>query len=457
MKSKSYPKVCAAIMAKNEEERILDTLKSTFGVVHEVFFYDTGSTDHTLQLVREWGQDNNIPIHVKEDVWINNFSHHRNILLQWIDDEFQGDFVLMLDANDEIKNQFALRNWLKSEFTKDLKETTSYTVHQQWKQVNIIDYYNVRVIKPRSGWRYQRRVHEVLVNNNGDGSVYSSYEHGKVDPEVIWYQDRTHDQHKTQKRLESDLELLLQDLEDYPNDVRSLYYLAQTYFAKYDYVNAYKYYKLRIENSGKFVEEQNKEEVFHSYFNLGQIAIRTEKPFHKIAGWLNSAYKYWNRAEPLTYLANHCMKINENNLGFMYASLACEAGYPANALQIVDTNIYTHQRFLIKAILGARLNYFDDAYQAICVAHDNCPDDEYITGIYDAIERKMVQREEELKKQQEELMKNVKGKTLKLVNTNDTKEEWIDKWKKAYLLKNKDVDPKVLDKMATSAYNKIFG
>lgn len=450
VKSKSYPKVCIALMIKNEEERILTTLKSTFGVAHEVYVYDTGSTDRTLDIVREWGEDNNIPVYIKNGEWDKNFSKHRNILLEWIDTDFSGDFIIMMDANDELKNSVHLRNWFKKEHTNNTT-TSSYLVHQQWLQGNTLDYHNVRIIKPRCGWRYQRRIHEVIVKDNG--SIYTDYHHERVPDEIMLFQDRSFDQHKSSARLDDDIEALLLDAAEYDNDTRSTYYLAQTYNAKNDYENAYKYYLQRSEQKGY------EEEIFHSLLNLGILSIKLEKPFNEISGWFLHAYKFWRRAEPLAYLSKYCLTTGDFNMGLMFATEACSVGYPINANEPVDQNIYLYQRFLLKAVLCCRLDLLYDAQKAIGIAYDNAPNNEQVKEFAEAIDRKIKIREEEDKKRIESLKStNIRASIVN--NTETMKMEWLEKWKKAYLTSNPDksnLDSKILNKLAESAYNKIFG
>lgn len=449
MKKKSYPKVCVALMVKNEEDRILNTLESIFGVAHEVYLYDTGSTDSTLKIIDTWSTEYNIPVYKKyiDGEWDRNFSKQRNILLEWIDQEFNGDFVLLLDANDEIQNKHSLKNWLKYQYNNPT-ETSSFLVHQRWNQGNNLDYWNVRVIKPRCNWRYFRRCHEALIKQ-GD-SIGTDYEHGQLPEDIIWYQDRSFDQHKTQARIDNDISALLLDLEEYPDDSRTLYYLAQSYFAKDDYENAHKYYSLRVKKDGLF------EEIFHSYVHLGNLSIKLNKPFNEISGWFLQAYKFWNRAEPLTYLANYCLQHNEYNMGLMFARESCNLGFPVNAKQPVDMNIYLFQRYLVKTLLCCRLDLLDEAQISIGLAYDNVPDNEQVKGIYEAIERKIKDRDEQVKKQSEEQAKNLKN--MKIAAENMDKQSWMTQWKKAYQEANKhmNVPEQMLDRLAEIAYGKIF-
>ena len=50
------PRFALAVMMKNEEDVILRTLRSVEEWAHKVKLFDTGSTDTTLYLCKEWGR-----------------------------------------------------------------------------------------------------------------------------------------------------------------------------------------------------------------------------------------------------------------------------------------------------------------------------------------------------------------------------------------------------------------
>lgn len=58
--------------------------------------------------------------------------------------------------------------------------------------------------------------------------------------------DTSHDTLASKKsRFELDVQLLTNEIKQKKNDLRSLYYLAQSYYNLNDWKNAYKYYKIR--------------------------------------------------------------------------------------------------------------------------------------------------------------------------------------------------------------------
>lgn len=78
------------MIVKNEELALPKCLSSVKGVVDEIVVLDTGSTDGTPKIAREFGA------RIYHFEWCNNFSVARNESLRYV----QGDWVLVLDADE---------------------------------------------------------------------------------------------------------------------------------------------------------------------------------------------------------------------------------------------------------------------------------------------------------------------------------------------------------------------
>ncbi len=63
------PTLCFGTMCKNEEDCILDTLKSVYKFIDYWVVCDTGSTDKTCELVTEFFKEKNIPGKLYKDEW----------------------------------------------------------------------------------------------------------------------------------------------------------------------------------------------------------------------------------------------------------------------------------------------------------------------------------------------------------------------------------------------------
>jgi len=88
----SLPKLSLCLIVKNEERFLAQCLKSMRGLAAQIIVVDTGSTDRTVEIAKEFGaQIYSLP-------WADDFAAARNAALE----HATGDWVLMLDADEEL-------------------------------------------------------------------------------------------------------------------------------------------------------------------------------------------------------------------------------------------------------------------------------------------------------------------------------------------------------------------
>lgn len=78
------------MIVKNEEDVLPRCLKSVSGLIQEIIIVDTGSTDSTLAVAKEFSAK------TYKYTWDNNFSNARNFALM----QASGDWILILDADE---------------------------------------------------------------------------------------------------------------------------------------------------------------------------------------------------------------------------------------------------------------------------------------------------------------------------------------------------------------------
>ena len=88
----SSPRLTVCLIAKNEEKFLAQCLQSVRGLASQLVVVDTGSTDRTVEIAREFGAE----IHAFK--WCDDFAAARNAALE----HAIGDWVLMLDADEEL-------------------------------------------------------------------------------------------------------------------------------------------------------------------------------------------------------------------------------------------------------------------------------------------------------------------------------------------------------------------
>jgi tetratricopeptide (TPR) repeat protein len=97
--AKGRPRLSVAIIARNEQEVIGETLDSIRAIADEIIVWDTGSADDTVAFCRKKG------VKVFQGCWENDFSAARNACLKKV----EGDWVLWLDAGEKLVDTLAVK------------------------------------------------------------------------------------------------------------------------------------------------------------------------------------------------------------------------------------------------------------------------------------------------------------------------------------------------------------
>jgi glycosyltransferase involved in cell wall biosynthesis len=92
LQTASAPRVSVCLIVKNEERFLAQCLKSVRSLARQIIVVDTGSTDRTVEIAREFGAE------IHAFAWCDDFAAARNAALQ----HATGDWILMLDADEEL-------------------------------------------------------------------------------------------------------------------------------------------------------------------------------------------------------------------------------------------------------------------------------------------------------------------------------------------------------------------
>ena len=86
------PRITICLITKNEEKFLAPCLQSVRGLASQIVVVDTGSTDRTVEIAREFGAE------IHAFAWCDDFAAARNAALE----HAIGDWVLILDADEEL-------------------------------------------------------------------------------------------------------------------------------------------------------------------------------------------------------------------------------------------------------------------------------------------------------------------------------------------------------------------
>jgi glycosyltransferase involved in cell wall biosynthesis len=331
--------IAAVLMVKNEENFITTSLNSIKNIVDGIIIFDTGSTDDTINKIKQFANKFHIPYHIKQGVFVD-FATSRNELLKMANDLLTFDYLLLLDCGDEYQqdDNFNLRLFLEN------NKNDSFMIKQKWYTGNTtIHYYNTRLIKNKPGFLYKGSVHEYLKTPNNELSLRING--------IALYQDRVlNNDGSTQKRWSQDLILLLKDFKEDPTNARTQYYLGQTYECLNDHEKAKYYYKLRAFNNDGFNEE-----MFNAALKCVQLEIEEEEKIK----WCYISLKIMYRAEPLTIMARFYRLKNNYVLAYHFSKIACDVDYPENCILWVDEKCYNYDRWHELSIASFYVKKYD--------------------------------------------------------------------------------------------------
>jgi hypothetical protein len=337
---KLLPNACniaLLLMCKNEHKRLKITLDSVTGFVDAFIIYDTGSVDDTIDIIKNHCEQHKINLYLCQGEFVN-FSVSRNVSLDFADTIDNISYLLLLDTNDELRGGNRLREVCKKTLNT---VTTGFLVCQEWFVGHTSDYYfNTRLVKARTGWRYKGSVHEYMDNSSNKAPLL------RLGNDIILYQDRTQDDDKSGKRFTRDKTLLLKDYESDPKNGRTLFYLAQTLGCLNELEESLKYYTLRQEVDD-FLEEK-----FHAFLRSGDIKFKLNHPWNEILPLYIRAFEIFPRAEPLVKIADYYRLQKNNLLSYMFANLAIQLPFPNQCILFIDKWVYDYLRWHIFSVVA---------------------------------------------------------------------------------------------------------
>ena len=286
--------ICLNMIVKNEAPIIQRCLSTVRDTIDYWVIVDTGSTDGTQEMIREYLKD--IPGELHERPWVN-FGHNRNEALDIAREK--ADYILFVDADDQM---IFLKSFDKKNLVKDF-----YMVCVKRQSG---DHYLPNIISNDSGWFWDGVLHEHIAHTQRmDGEILKD-----VVNESYWQ-----DGHRSQdpKKYLKDAKILHDELEKNPDDPRTLFYLAQSYEAAGELEKALDFYKQRL------VFEGDRQEAFWAYYCMGRIQVNLQMSQEEVISSFCNAWQLSPiRAEPLLAIAQYFSDNNCQSLGYIVSKFA---------------------------------------------------------------------------------------------------------------------------------------
>jgi glycosyltransferase involved in cell wall biosynthesis len=316
---------------------MLNSIKS---IIDGVVVIDTGSTDDSINIVRKWGEDNNIETHVIERPFDNfensrneSFNKAREIFLSKNDGHTYYNFWLDFDEQIEIDPKFD-----KQKLDKDLYMFNTY--------IGSMKYTRNELCRLDKAFRFYGPVHEFIVcddKNITSGLMDGLTVHVKMDG-GSW-------QANIPAKYLSHAHVLEKYINESRQDPRWIFYTAQSYHDSACVQDNKDENDERLRRSMKFYKERvNRpdgypEEIFYAQYRIGTIMRAMEEPWNLTLNELLKAYSFDPlRGESIKAIIDYYLAVGEYHNAYLFSSFGKKNFHGKNPyptrLLFVDETLY---------------------------------------------------------------------------------------------------------------------
>lgn len=231
-RSSRKPMLSACMIVKNEQESLARCLASLAGIVDEVVVVDTGSTDATLTVAREFGAK------TFKFEWADDFSKARNFSVA----KAQHPWVLVIDADEELERESGTK--LKELLAKTPYNALAVQVHNylgDTPRPELMIGSSVRLFRKDKGFEYRGRIHEDITP-----SIVERGELIGTSEIILHHYGYLKATAQNESRFDRNVRLLRQQLDDNPDDGNAWFYLGTEYFVAERHAEAFACYQKAV-------------------------------------------------------------------------------------------------------------------------------------------------------------------------------------------------------------------
>jgi glycosyltransferase involved in cell wall biosynthesis len=334
--------ICLNMIVKDEKPVIVRCLKSVKPFIDHWVIVDTGSTDGTQDVIRDFMKD--VPGQLYERPWVD-FSHNRNEALALA--KGSADYYLLIDSDEILSPAPSFKFPI---LTADLY---SIPIHLTKADGSVVVSPRAFLIRDQSACRWVGVLHE----NIAPESVKSV---SKIENVVIKTDMISGHRSQDPNKYLKDALLLKKAVEADPNNFRNLFLMGATYELAGEQELA-----LEIFEKCTRMKECPLDELYRSYFQVGVLQERLGKPADLFLASYEKAYKFCpNRAEPLFFMANYY--VNKNDFQKAYDLLKKAVVIPLPSEQAyVERSIYTWASLYNLEVCAESLGKTNEAKQLL--------------------------------------------------------------------------------------------
>lgn len=302
--------VTVCMIVFNEEKYIAKSISSVKPYVNEVIVVDHFSTDNTLKIAKDMGA------RVISREWDSNFSEARNYCIGFA----ENPFILIMDADEEMVSSKAQLEQTCNYLWNHQDTAARIEIQSVTSQNTISTSWITRLFPNNPNFKYHGRIHEQLLFSEKEPKFVNStikFNHFGYLPNQI----------NDKNKIKRNLELLLIECNESPNNAYLLFQIGRSYEMMQDWHHAINYYKLAMEN----IHDQPhyfssllyhmattfmKSEKWNDFFEIIQLALNIYPDYTDLyyiygCGIIESRNPKWFDQIPNAF--NACIQLGEAN------------------------------------------------------------------------------------------------------------------------------------------------
>jgi glycosyltransferase involved in cell wall biosynthesis len=335
------------MIVKNESQLILRCLRNVRPLIDYALIVDTGSTDGTQAIVKEYLSGTGLPGEVIDEPW-RDFAYNRSVALAKLRDRADIDYALVMDADDMLvfPDGFDVAKF---------RETLDNDFYHMEIRLGGVRFWRTQILSNKVDFSYKGVLHEFVVGRStasSSGVVSGLYIQAGTDGARSRNPNKFRDDALTlEKALETETDEFIR--------ARYTFYLAQSWMNAGEKEKALQAFLRRAE-LGSFHQE-----VSLSLYYAAQMKDALEYPDSDIIGSYLKAYEVDSRrAEPLHGAMDYCRRHDKPHQAYLIGKYAIAIPEPVGSL-FVASWIYDYGLLEEFSVAAYRSGHYKDCLQTI--------------------------------------------------------------------------------------------
>jgi len=343
MEKLSIPKMALVMIVKNESHIIKETLEKMTNYIDYYVISDTGSSDNTIEIIKNYFNEKGIKGEIYRDRW-RDFGFNRTLAFKHASGK--SEYMWVIDADDLVVGNLKLPEKMDAD-----GYMLTYGDKFTYKRMQIFKNYSEKEYQ----WKYVGLVHEY------PDTKKPGYRKVPIEGDYFINSRRLGARNLNSKKYERDAKMFERGLIDEISNERYMFYLAQSYYDSGNIKKGIECYEERVHMGGW------PEEIYYSLYRIGtgkeQMRIQWEKTEEAYMRCYDEMRNInMKRAEPLNRISSHYLSIKDYDKAYKFAKLGCTIPFPNNLLLFIEKDVYDLKIHLNLGLSAYYMGKYEEAY-----------------------------------------------------------------------------------------------